>query len=75
MPIQLKLENLAGDVQVMGRDIIVPPRKLAETSVLIDLDKSVMRSGTTPLVIGVYSNGRKIETVKTSFIGPRNDAQ
>jgi cytochrome c oxidase accessory protein FixG len=73
MPIQLKLENLPGDVEVMGKAIVVAPRQLAETSVLIELDKSVMHSGTTPLVIGVYSGDRKIETLKTAFIGPRND--
>ncbi|MFO1487680.1 MAG: cytochrome c oxidase accessory protein CcoG [Verrucomicrobiota bacterium] len=73
MPIQFKLENLTGTVQVMGQDIVVAPRQLAETSVLVDLDQAVMKSGSTPLVIGVYSNGRKIETVKTAFIGPRHD--
>jgi len=47
--------------------------QLAENSVLIELDREVMRSGSTPVVIGVYSNGRKIQTLKTSFIGPRDD--
>jgi polyferredoxin len=69
IPIQLKLENLKGDLQVMGRDIVVPPQKSAETSVLIDLDLAVMKPGTTPLVVGVYSNGRRLETLKTGFIG------
>lgn len=71
MPIELRLENIAGELQVMGKDIVVPPEQLAETSLLIDLDPSVMAPGKTPLVIGVYSNGRKMETVKTAFIGPR----
>jgi cytochrome c oxidase accessory protein FixG len=75
MPIELKLENIKGDLFVMtGETIIVAPRKLAETSVLIELDRAVMRSGQTPLVIGVYSDGRKVETLKTSFIGPRGPA-
>ena len=75
MPIELKLENIPGDLFVMGRDrIVVPPEKLAETSVLVELDRAVMKSGTTPLVVGVYSNGRRIQTLKTAFIGPRNDA-
>lgn len=73
MPIRFKLENLSGDVQVMGPEIIVAPRQLAETSVLIELEQQVMKSGSTPLVLGVYSQDRKIETIKTSFIGPRHD--
>jgi hypothetical protein len=52
--------------------ILLPPQMLAENSVLIELDASAMKSGTTPLVIGVYSNGKRMETLETAFIGPRN---
>lgn len=73
VPIQMKLENIRGDLQVMGADITVAPEKLAENSILIVLDKSVLKSGTTPVVVGVYSGGKRIQTIKTSFIGPRDD--
>ena len=75
MPIELKLEKPSGDLQVMGQDIVVPPEQLAETSLLIELNPADMRSGTTPLLVGVYSQGRKISTVKTAFIGPRDDSK
>ena len=73
IPIQLKLENTKGELQVMGQAIVVLPQKQAETSVLIELDPAVMKPGTTPLVVGVYSQGRRLETLKTGFIGPRDD--
>jgi hypothetical protein len=73
MPVELRLENPAGSLTVMGEGrIVVAAQKLSESSVLIELDPAAMKSGTTPLVIGVYSGGRKIETLKTAFIGPRN---
>jgi cytochrome c oxidase accessory protein FixG len=71
MQIELKLENVKGDLQVMGANIVVPPERLAETSVLIELDRKDMLPGHTPIVVGVYSGGRRIEKLKTSFIGPR----
>jgi polyferredoxin len=71
MPVELRLENPAGDLRVMGHDLVVPPQKLTETSVLIELDPAVMKSGTTPLVVGVYLDGHRIQTLKTAFIGPR----
>jgi cytochrome c oxidase accessory protein FixG len=74
VPIEMKLENIPGDLQVMGSNIVVAPEKLAENSILIILDKSAMKSGTTPVVVGVYSQGKRIQTIKTSFIGPRNDS-
>ena len=73
MPVELRLENPAGSLAVMGQgSIVVAPQKLSENSVLIELDPAAMKSGTTPLVIGVYSAGKKLQTLKTSFIGPRN---
>jgi cytochrome c oxidase accessory protein FixG len=73
MPVELKLENPAGSLTVMGEGkIVVAAQKLSESSVLIELDPAAMKSGTTPLVIGVYSGRKKIETLKTAFIGPRN---
>jgi cytochrome c oxidase accessory protein FixG len=73
MPVELRLENPAGTLTVMGEGhIVVAAQKLSESSVLIELDPAAMKSGTTPLVIGVYSGGRKMETLKTAFIGPRN---
>jgi cytochrome c oxidase accessory protein FixG len=72
IPIQLKLENLPGDLQVMGRELVVAPEDHAETSVLVDLEPgTLIKSGTTPLVVGVYANGKRIETLKTAFLGPK----
>ena len=74
MPVELRLENAAGSLQVMGADIVVPPQKLSETSVLIELDPGSMKPGVTPLSIGVYSGGKRVQILKTSFIGPRDAA-
>jgi cytochrome c oxidase accessory protein FixG len=73
IPIQLKLENVPGGLQVMGKDLVVAPASQTETALLIDLAPAVMKPGTTPLVVGVYAGGRRIDTVKTAFIGPRDD--
>ncbi|MCX6913088.1 MAG: cytochrome c oxidase accessory protein CcoG [Verrucomicrobia bacterium] len=73
IPIELKLENSAGTLQVMGQPLVAPPQKSAETSVLIELEPAAMKPGTTPVVVGVYSQGRRLETLKTGFIGPRDD--
>ncbi len=73
VPVELRLENPAGNLQVMGTgNIIVPSQKLAEYSVLIELEPAAMKSGATPLFIGVYSHGKRLQNLKTSFLGPRN---
>ncbi len=73
IPVQLKLENVEGKLQVMGgRDLVVPKEKLAETSVLIEIAPNVLRNRNTKLKVGVYSNGKLLETVNTVFVGPRD---
>jgi cytochrome c oxidase accessory protein FixG len=73
LPIELKLENTPGILRVMGGDtIVVAAEKLATSAVLIELDRNQLKGANTPLVVGVYSRGKRIETVKTTLVGPRN---
>ena len=45
---------------------------LAEGSLFIDLPKSELKKDKIRLRVGVYSNGKLIETVTTNFLGPRS---
>jgi polyferredoxin len=72
LPVELKLENLPGTVRLMGAGPFnVPKEKLAQTSVLIELDPAALTGASTKLKLGVYSNGKRLETVATGFVGPR----
>jgi len=71
LPVELKLENVPGTLSVLGGQTVVPAEKQFESSVLVQLDPAQLPAGNRPLVVGVYSNGRKIETLKTMFVGPR----
>ncbi len=72
LPVELKLEGGAGQLEVMGaKTLLVPAGQLIETSVLIQLHSSALTGGTTKLKVGVYSNGQLMQTVKTVFVGPR----
>ena len=74
LPIEFRLENIAGKVTVMGsQQLVAPKEKLAEASVMIELAPTALTGPGTRLVIGVYSNGKKLETLKTVFVGPRPD--
>ena len=68
--IQLQLENVQGEISVLGTDFVVNPDSLAKTSVLVKLPPSVVTAKQIRLEVGVYDEGEKIDTVKTTFIGP-----
>lgn len=73
LPIELRLENVQGSVRLMGTgNITVPKENLTQTSVLIAIENSNLKGYSTPLVLGLYdSHGKKLQTLKTSFAGPR----
>jgi cytochrome c oxidase accessory protein FixG len=72
IPVGFRLENLPGDLRVMNEGtLMVPPRQWIETPLLNELDPATLNSGQTRLEIGVYADGKKLETLKTVFIGPR----
>jgi len=73
IPVQLKLENIEGTVTVLGKDLVVPPQQRMQTSVLIELSPARLRHGSTELVLGVYADGTRLQTLKTAFVGPRKD--
>jgi len=71
MPVELKLENIAGDLAVLGGELNLPAEKQSEASVLIEIPPDKLASGNTPVSVGIYSANKKLETIKTIFIGPR----
>ena len=73
--ITLKLQNIPGEIKVLGTELIVEPEALAKTSVLIKLSPEILANGRTPIVVGVFDDGQQIETIHTVFIGPQNQSR
>ena len=73
VPLTLRLEAPAGELKIMGREqFIIPKENLAQSSVLILLDRASLKNSKTEVTIGVYAGSKRIDTLKTAFIGPRN---
>ena len=73
IPVWLQLENVPGKLSIMGNPTpIVPGEQLVETSILIELAPDLLRNGSKKFDVGVYSQGHRLQTVRTTFIGPRD---
>lgn len=70
LPLTLKIENLKGVVEVIGKPIVVPGESYFQTPFFVKVDKSQIARRKTELVIGVYEGGEKIKTAKTTLMGP-----
>ena len=70
--INIKLKNLNGEIKVIGTNLLMKPQDNLEAKFLLLLNRSELKSMNTPITIDVYSNGKLLEEVKTSFLGPMN---
>jgi cytochrome c oxidase accessory protein FixG len=67
--LDLKLENIEGEIKMINA-INVPKESYFQTSFFVILKPSQIKKRKTKIKIGIYQEGRKIETVSASFIGP-----
>ncbi|MDB5285029.1 MAG: ccoG [Bacteroidota bacterium] len=72
LPVTLKVEDgdLKGEIKTVGNELIVKRESLGDGVFFIMADKQNVRHRKNAIKIGVYSGGRKIEEVKTNFMGP-----
>ncbi len=69
--VELRAEAISGHVRLIGAEaILLPPESLSDHTFFLDIPKSEIKARSNNISIGVYSNGQKIQTVKTKFLGP-----
>ncbi len=76
LPVQLRLmEPKEGEIKWVGKESInVNQDSLAEGEFFIILPQSEIKYTKTPLKIDLYSNGKFMSHIKTSFLGPNINA-
>lgn len=69
-PVELRIENLKGKIEVMGKNLAAKAEDVSQGEFFVYLDRADLHSRKTKIQIGVYSNNKKIKTIKTNFLGP-----
>ena len=70
VPVNLKLENLSGELKIIGKDLVLEPQGIIDAKFLVLLPKSEIDRMNVPLEIGIYSKDKLLKKVKTSFLAP-----
>jgi len=70
VPVSFTLEGAVGDIELMGGVLAAEPQGIAESKLLILLRPGQLTGLSTPLTIGVFADGKKLNTIHTSFLGP-----
>jgi len=70
--LELKIENMPdAELSKVGEGTIsIPANDLAEGVFFIKIPKDKITSAKTTIKLGVYENGKRLETTKTKFLGP-----
>lgn len=71
--IQFKLKSPKGNIQIVKHGKIEVPRQgMAEGTLFITINNSILTGDKNKVVIEVYSGDKKIETTTATFLGPRH---
>lgn len=70
LPVQLILEEPKGQIIMMGDPLFVKKGEVGEANFLVVLPKSEITSSSTVLEFKVVSEGKEIEEMKSTFVGP-----
>ncbi|MEO6733346.1 MAG: cytochrome c oxidase accessory protein CcoG [Ferruginibacter sp.] len=69
--IQLKLENVTGEITIVGSsNLVVKHEDYNNLQFFVKLNRKDVKGWKTPLTIGLYQNNKKIKKISAKFIGP-----
>ncbi|MBI2729398.1 MAG: cytochrome c oxidase accessory protein CcoG [Sphingobacteriales bacterium] len=72
IPVTIQLEGLPGRIEVIGNtgSVNVKEEGIGSGSFFVILPRNVIKQPKSKILLGVYDNGKKIDEVKTNFLGP-----
>jgi cytochrome c oxidase accessory protein FixG len=71
MQVSLMSSQPGTEISLVGKTIIdVPGESLTQTTFFLIADESVLTSRKTSFQLEVYANGKKVDQIKTNFLGP-----
>lgn len=70
VPITLKLESGTGEIKMVGKEVVINKESKAESEFFIFLPKNEITERKTKIKVDVYAGNKKIQSIKTSFLGP-----
>lgn len=71
LPLQIKLLSHRGQLQIAGNKVHVKDQDLYESTFVLFIPKSEIKSDKTELKFGIFDGDRLIETYKSTFVAPQ----
>ena len=68
--VSFRLENHHGEIQTVREKLVLQPETELKERLIIRYPRTYIGNGSKKIKVYIYGNGKKIQTVKTKFIGP-----
>ena len=69
--VELRPEGIQGTVKLVGLPgFRLKPESVNDFTFFLQIPKSEIRKRSNPVTIGVYENGKKVQSIDTKFLGP-----
>ena len=73
LPVELKLDKPEdGEIMMVGSPLIVEKGQVGEAQFLVIIKKNDLKSSNTEVEFKVISNGRKMDEIESTFVGPNS---
>jgi cytochrome c oxidase accessory protein FixG len=69
--LELKLEGMEGEIKLV-KPILVDKESYNQSSFFVIIDRNKLKERKTKIKIGIYQNGKRLETAKATFLGPNS---
>ncbi|MGE5108265.1 MAG: cytochrome c oxidase accessory protein CcoG [Sphingobacteriales bacterium] len=75
IPVTIQLEGITGRIQIIGNtnSVSLKEEAIGSGSFFVILPKSAIKQPKSKIFLGLYDGSKKIESVKTNFLGPVGD--
>ncbi|MGK7389974.1 MAG: cytochrome c oxidase accessory protein CcoG [Candidatus Cyclobacteriaceae bacterium M2_1C_046] len=70
LPLDFRLLDQEGSIEMVGKGISVEANSSAQGALFVVMDPQNLEEMSSKIDIGVFSEGEKLEEVKTTFLGP-----
>lgn len=70
LPVTFKLEDIDGEIKVIGESMVLKKQAVSQGNFFIVIHKKDLVKRKTKVRISIYSGEKKLQTIKTIFLGP-----
>jgi hypothetical protein len=72
LPVEILVENEGAEIKLLGDPLVVKRGEPGQVRFLLVMPKSVLEGSQTDIEFKILSNGKEVDEIESSFVGPNS---